>query len=199
MKSLIIIEKVAFLKMICAPKVGRKPTERGAYYLTKYNEDQRLKVIRMLEDGMAVHAIGREMGISRNVIRNWRNRYERGGIDQLLGTRQRYTAAFKLEAVAYRSQNGLSYPQAAADLGIPNQGTLYAWEKIFQLRGPEGLQDTRKGRPPTMPKQEKKPKAPLTREQQLEAENTYLKMENAYLKKLKALVEEREKSVKKIK
>ena len=50
-----------------------------------------------------------------------------------------------------------------------------------------------------MPKQEKKPKAPLTRKQQLEAENTYLKMENAYLKKLKALVEEREKSVKKIK
>ena len=185
--------------MICTPKVGQKPTERGACYLTKYNEDQRLQVARMLEDGMAVKAIAREMRISHNVIRNWRNRYEKGGIDQLLSTRQHYTAEFKLEAVAYRRQNELSYPQAAADLGIPNDGTLYAWEKIFQLRGPESLQDTRKGRPPTMPKQEKKPKVPLTREQQLEAENTYLKMENAYLKKLKALVEEREKSAKKIK
>ena len=185
--------------MICTPKVGQKPTERGACYLTKYNEDQRLQAARMLEDGMAVRAIAREMKISHNVIRNWRNRYEKGGIDQLLSTRQHYTAEFKLEAVAYRRQNGLSYPQAAAALGIPNQGTLYAWEKIFQLRGPEGLQDTRKGRPPTMPKPEKKPKAPLTREQQLEAEHTYLKMENAYLKKLKALVEEREKSAKKIK
>ena len=50
-----------------------------------------------------------------------------------------------------------------------------------------------------MPKQEKKPQKPVTREQELEAENAYLKMENAYLKKLKALVEEREKSAKKTK
>ena len=50
-----------------------------------------------------------------------------------------------------------------------------------------------------MPKQDKKPQQPMTREQELEAEVAYLKMENAYLKKLKALVEEREKSAKKTK
>ena len=36
--------------MICTPKVKQKPTERGACYLTKYNEGQRLQVARMLED-----------------------------------------------------------------------------------------------------------------------------------------------------
>jgi len=167
--------------------------------MTKFNEDQRLQAIRMLEDGMPMKTIAREMGISRNTIRNWRNRYEKGGIKQLLSTRQHYTAETKLEAVAYRRQNELSYSQAAANLGIPNEGTLYAWERVLHERGPEGLQDTRKGWPPIMPKPEKKPKEPLTREQQLETENAQLKMENAYLKKLKALVEEREKSAKKTK
>ena len=50
-----------------------------------------------------------------------------------------------------------------------------------------------------MQKENKKPKTPVTREQELEAENSQLKMENAYLKKLIALVEEREKSEKKTK
>jgi hypothetical protein len=45
----------------------------------------------------------------------------------------------------------------------------------------------------------KKNKEPLTREQQLEAENAQLRMENAYLKKLNALVAKREKSKKKTK
>lgn len=170
--------------------------------MTKFNEDVRVQVIGMLKDGMAVEAIIRETGVSGKVIRNWRNRYEKGGIGQLLKTQQHYTAEFKQSAVAYRRENGLSYPQAAADLGIPNEGTLYAWEKLLEEKGPEGLPDTRKGRPPAMQKKDgkpNKPKEPMTREQQLEAENAYLKMENAYLKKLKALVEEREKSARKTK
>jgi transposase len=45
----------------------------------------------------------------------------------------------------------------------------------------------------------KKQQEPVTREQQLEAENARLRMENDYLKKLNALVAEREKSKKKTK
>jgi len=50
-----------------------------------------------------------------------------------------------------------------------------------------------------MKKKKTKPTKPLSREEELEAENAQLRMENAYLKKLKALVEERERSAKKTK
>lgn len=167
--------------------------------MAKYSKEQRIEAIQQLLAGKPLKTTARELGISPQVLRNWCNQYEAGGYEQLLTTRQHYTAQFKLEAIVYRRENGLSYPQAAADMRIPNEGTLYAWERIYEEQGADGLQDTRKGRPPTMPKQEKKPQKPMTREQELEAEVAYLKMENAYLKKLKALVEEREKSAKKTK
>ena len=167
--------------------------------MVKYNKEQRIMAIQQLLGGKSPETAARELGISPKVLRNWRFRYETGGFEQLMSTRQHYTAEFKLKAIAYRRENGLSYSQAAADMRIPNEGTLYAWERIYEEQGADGLQDTRKGRPPTMPKQEKKPQQPMTREQELEAEVAYLKMENAYLKKLKALVEEREKSAKKTK
>lgn len=167
--------------------------------MSKYSKELRIEAIKQLLEGKPLETTARELGIGPQELRRWRYRYESGGYDQLLNTRQHYTAQFKLEAIAYRRKNELSYGQAAADMRIPNEGTLYAWEKIYEEQGAEGLQDTRKGRSPTMPKQEKKPQKPVTREQELEAENAYLKMENAYLKKLKALVEEREKSAKKTK
>ena len=183
--------------LICTPKVGRRPT-LGVHYLTKFNAETRIRAIQLLEDGLPVRAVARELGVGHNTVRNWHNRYQAGGRDQLLKTHHHYTAKFKLEAITYRRENELSYPQAAADLCIPNESTLYVWEKLYEEQGIDGLQDTRKGRPPTMSKQEK-PKQPMTREQELETENARLRMENAYLKKLKALVEEREKSAKKTK
>lgn len=167
--------------------------------MAKYSKEQRIEAIRQLMDGKPLETTARDLGISGRQLRNWRCRYETGGYEQLLNTRQHYTAEFKLKAIAYRRKNGLSYIQAAADMRIPNDGTLYAWERIYEEQGAGGLQDTKKGRRPTMSKKEKQPQQPLTREQELEAENAQLKMENAYLKKLKALVEEREKSAKKTK
>ena len=167
--------------------------------MAKFSKEQRIEAVQQLMECKPLKTTARELGISPQLLRSWRYQYEAGGYEQLLSTRQHYTAEFKLEAIAYRRENGLSYPQAAADMRIPSKGTLYAWERIYEEQGADGLQDTRKGRPLTMPKQEKKPQQPLTREQQLEAEVAYLKMENAYLKKLKALVEEREKSAKKTK
>lgn len=167
--------------------------------MTKFSYEVRIQAIKLLAEGKSIRTVESELGVSERVIRNWRNQYEAGGYEQLRATRQYYTAEFKVEAVTYRWRNKLSYAQAAADLGIPNEGTLYAWERRYEEQGVEGLQEKRKGRPPTMQKENKKPKTPVTREQELEAENSQLKMENAYLKKLIALVEEREKSAKKTK
>jgi transposase len=58
-----------------------------------------------------------------------------------------------------------------------------------------GLESKKRGRP----KKWRPPDDTMTREEQLEAENLYLRAENAYLKKLNALVAEREKQEKEIK
>ena len=103
-----------------------------------------------------------------------------------------------MQAIEFRRAHELSYLHAAAQLGIPNESILFAWEKKYLEIGVEALQDTKKGRPPKVPKQPP-PKKSLTHEEQLEERIKQLEMENAYLKKLNALVAEREKSEKKTK
>lgn len=165
--------------------------------MVKYSHDLRLELVLKVESGASLRSTAKESGVSKNVLRQWVRHYQSDGLEGLFSTKQRYTANFKQYAVEYRWQKGLSYSQAVSELGIPNSATLFAWEKIFLEMGPEGLQDTRKGRPPTVPKK-KKDTQPKTREQELEAKIAHLEMENAYLKKLNALVAEREKSEKKI-
>ena len=165
--------------------------------MTKFSSDLRIKVVMAFEASNNLKGIAREFGVGEKTARNWIKRYKAGGIKQLVSNNQRYTQDFKLYAIEYRWQNDLSYGQAAADLEIPNEGTLYAWEKRYLAQGLDGLQNTQKGRPPIMIKKEEKAEKNLSREQELEVEIAQLRMENAYLKKLNALVQEREKSEKK--
>jgi|AntAceMinimDraft_8_1070364.scaffolds.fasta_scaffold53376_2 transposase len=165
--------------------------------MTKFSKEIRVKVIMDIESGNSIRGAARKFGISRAVIQVWVRHYEAGGIEQLISARKKYSQEFKWKAIEYRQKNGLSYPQAVADLGIPNVATLFSWEKQYSEQGLDGLQDKKKGRLLKMSKKDKKKL--MTREQELEAENVQLRMENDYLKKLNALVQEREKSKKKIK
>lgn len=169
--------------------------------MAKYSKDFRLQVVKEIESGKSLKSTAKKFNVSLNSVQGWWRRYSKGGVKQLLSTNQKYSRDFKLEAIEYRWANGLSYPQAASDLGIPNHSTLYTWEKLYLEKGASGLLDTMKGRPVKMPKKDNNSSKNehLTREQQLEAENAQLRMENAYLKKLNALVAEREKSKKKTK
>lgn len=168
--------------------------------MAKFSKEFRLKLVLEVEAGMPLRTAARKYGIARNTLRNWCRNYDAGGIEQLFPIHhQRYTQEFKLRAIEYRWANDLSYSQAAVKLGIPSLSTLFAWEKRYLEQGLDGLQDAKKGRPAKMPKKETKPKVPVNREQELEAQIAQLRMENAYLKKLNALVAKREKSGKKTK
>jgi transposase len=71
---------------------------------------------------------------------------------------------------------------------------LKRWVKIYDQEGSEGLSRENRGRSKSMAR---KPKKPMTREEQLLDELADLKAENAYLKKLHALVQsEKEKEEK---
>lgn len=167
--------------------------------MTKFSYEFRLKVVMEVESGLPLGTVAQKYNVSTKTLRTWVYHYRSGGIEQLTAVQGNYTQQFKLSAIEYRWANGVSYAQAAADLGIPQGRTLCEWEKRYSGQGLDGLQDTRKGRPPKMHRKESKPKKLMTREQELEAEVDRLRMENAYLKKLNALVAERKKFEKKTK
>lgn len=166
--------------------------------MTKFSKDFRLKLMTEIDQGEPLHIVARKYGVGRSTLRQWYANYSHGGVKQLVSDNKQYTPEFKIYAIEYRWSHDLSYRLAAAELDIPNGSTLYQWEKRYLESGESGL-TTKKGRPPKVPRKKEKPKRDLTREEQLEAENAQLRMENAYLKKLNALVQEREKSKKKIK
>jgi transposase len=167
--------------------------------MTKFSKDFRVKLVKEVEQGESLNFIARKYGVGRSTLQSWCVKYSNGGLKQLVSTNQHYTQEFRIYAIEYRWQHDLSYTLAAAELEIPCGGTLYQWEKRYLESGAAGLLNTKKGRPPKMPKKPDKLKRDLTREEQLEAEIAQLRMENAYLKKLNALVQEREKSEKKTK
>ncbi|MEL7654730.1 MAG: helix-turn-helix domain-containing protein [Bacillota bacterium] len=167
--------------------------------MTKFNKDFRLKLVKEVDRGLPLNFVAREYGVGRSTLNQWYANYSHGGVNQLVSSNKRYTQEFKINAIEYRWQHDLSYKVAAAELEIPCGGILYQWEKRYLESGASGLLNTKKGRPPKVPKKSEKPKRDLTREEQLEAEIAQLRMENAYLKKLNALVQEREKSKKKTK
>lgn len=165
--------------------------------MTKYSHQVRIEVVKEVEKGDSIKGTACKYGIAETVVRGWYRRYQQGGVEGLIATRQKYSADFKLAAVEYLLTHDVSLDQAAAALGIPNQTTLLVWKRQFLAEGNAGLQDTQKGRPPKMPKKPNKSSKPLSKEELYEARIKELEMENAYLKKLNALVAEREKSKKK--
>jgi len=166
--------------------------------MTKYSHEVRMKIVQELESGKSLKEVAKEYCIPNRSVRCWWAHYCEAGTSALIGLNQKYTTEFKLQAIEFRWAHELSYLHAAAQLGIPNESTIFVWEKKYLEFGVEALQDTKKGRPPKVPKQPP-PKKPLTHEEQLEERIKRLEMENAYLKKLNALVAEREKSEKKTK
>lgn len=110
-----------------------------------------------------------------------------------------YTKEFKVEIVERMHREKLGYRETAR-MFFPN---LYAgsalmyiqkWERIYLEEGPEGLAIERRGR-----KGGRSSKIPLKPEveQDLISRIQNLEMENEYLKKLKALVLKRERQEKK--
>jgi len=105
-----------------------------------------------------------------------------------------YTGEYKQMVVETVREEGLSYREAMRRFGIGGAERIQKWERIYLAEGPKGLyierrgracseNGTKKGQPPKLDKKE---------EEDLIAENQWLRAENAYLKKLNALVLEEE-------
>lgn len=157
----------------------------------KYNSEFKLKVINLYLRGASINGLAKEFGITKHLIQKWVGHYQLGGAASLLPQYGRfYTKEFKLQVVKAYQGGQLSLDQCCFKYKIPSDSTLIRWVKQYKQSGINGFNNAR-GRPSTMTKKTtfKRTYGPLTRLEELERENLYLRAENEVLKKLEALAQ----------
>lgn len=160
----------------------------------KHGTEFRLDVIEEYQKGSSITSLSKKLNISRSVITKWIDHYRLFGKQGILSKRYLYyTKEFKLNVVKVYNDKGLSLRDCCLQFNIPSQSTLSSWISKYQQLGVDGLRE-QKGRPATMKKDKPAAKKaqPLTRLEELEKENLYLRAENDFLKKLDALTRERQ-------
>ena len=160
----------------------------------KHSADFKLQLIKEHEQGTSVGSLSGKWNISTSLIRKWIDHHRSNGAKGLLPKLYfYYTRAFKLKVVNAYEDKGLSLRDCCLQFNIPTQSTIRSWAAKYEQLGLEGLRE-QKGRPTNMKKDkpEAKKAEPLTRLEELEKENLYLRAENDFLKKLDALTREKQ-------
>lgn len=167
-----------------------------------YSNELKLEIVqRYLQGNVSLNTLAEEYHIaSKACIQKWIAAYRAHGEAGLCTTHGTYSGDFKVTVVEYMHNTGASQRQTAAHFNIPTTRSISCWERIYYEEGKEALYEERRGRASKMGiKRPRKPKDTIQENEDLLAEVQRLRMENEYLKKLNALVQEREKSEKKIK
>lgn len=155
----------------------------------KHNFEERLNIVSRILSGEPINSLCIELGIDKDMIRQWYLRYQKYGESGLRGTRSfHYSTAEKIKIVEEITVKGLSLHKVCLQYDL-NRSTLQTW--LRKVRKGQPLDNKRRGRPPKNMARPKK-REPLTELEKLQAENLRLRAENALLKKVKALVEEQE-------
>ena len=160
----------------------------------KHSASFRLQIIKDNQQGDSIRYLSEKWNISTSLIRNWIDHYGSNGAKGLLPRNRVYhTKEFKLNVVKVYKDKELSLRDCCLQFNIPAQSTLSSWVSKYEQLGIEGLRE-QKGRPAIMKKDNPAAKktAPLTRLEELEKENLYLRAENDFLKKLDALTREKQ-------
>ena len=164
---------------------------------TKHGFKEKLKYIRMLEEGYTIDYIRRKYGINDthlNVL--WIN-YRRYGSSALIDkpTNKKTPPHIQLDAVYDYIKNHLSLIEICVKYDI-SKNTILRWKSKYDKFGVDAFvmsnNQISMGRP-----RKKKPEE-MTELERLRYENECLRAENALLKKVKALVEAREARLKEI-
>jgi transposase len=170
--------------------------------MTKYSLELKFEVVQfVLVQRNSQRAAARHFGITKGHIQMWVAAYLHHGLEGLAAKNGTYTGDFKISVIEYMHKNGLSARQAAAEFNIPSLASIATWERKYLEEGASALHIDKRGRSANMDtdKKTRKPKVTNEVEEGLRAEVQRLRMENDYLKKLNALIQQREKSLKKIK
>ena len=119
---------------------------------------------------------------------------DKHGYDVLRKNKNRKFTSYEKETIINRVLlNNESLLSVAIDEGLSSSGMLANWIKKYKEMG-YNIVERKRGRSPTMPKKDFKPKTKETIEEEnerLRKENLYLKAELEYSKKLRAVVQAR--------
>lgn len=166
----------------------------------KHSTEFRLQIVKSHQGGHSLRSLSKTWDISDSLIRKWIDHYNLSGETGLSAKRYLcYTKEFKLAVVKACKHKGLSLRECCLQFNIPSQSTVVSWSRKYEHLGLDGLRK-QKGRPTSMKKDKpvsKKNAEPLTRLEELEKENLYLRAEIDFLKKLDALTLEKQTQQKK--
>lgn len=160
----------------------------------KHESAFKLKLVNAHQRGASIHTLSTKWAVSTSQIRKWIDHYKTAGLSGLLRkSNQEYSKEFKLKVIQSYLEKGLSLRDCCLHYQIPSIGIVSSWVKIHKHLGDDGLTAQQKGRKIMKGnKPQKKTEKALTRLEELEKENLYLKAENELLKKLEALTQKKE-------
>ena len=156
-------------------------------FRVKHDVETRRRASELFERGYGRISTAKALRVPRQTVEKWQQIYRAFGSEVLLtmdGKQARYTYEQKVAAARAVVEDGMTRPAAMAEFGIMSMAPLDRWCRLYREGGAEALRPKPKGRPKGAAS---KPKAPMTREEELEVRLRKLEAENAYLKKLAAL------------
>ena len=160
----------------------------------KHTIEDRLRYIKLIEEGYSIHHIHKHYGISKELLRRLWIRYQQEGPLALMKKKNvKADGFFKEKIIRDIEENSLTLTEASVKYNV-SDGSLYVWLKLYREQGIKALYEMKpRGRPPKdMGRPRKKKPEEMTELERLRYENERLRAENALLKKVRALVEERE-------
>ena len=162
----------------------------------RHSFEDRLKYIKMLEEGYSIRHICNHSGFDHNLLSSLWIQYQTEGPSALLKKKYvRADGAFREAVIQDIEDNCLTLSEAVAKHNV-SVAQIKKWKKKVSEGGYAALYNVKRmGRPPkdkNMGRPKKKKPEEMTELERLRYENECLRAENALLKKVRALVEERE-------
>ena len=159
----------------------------------RHNYEERLKYMKMLEEGYSINFIHKHYGINGELLFTLWEQYKVHGAAALVRKKNcRLSVEQKMSVIAELKEKHVSLHDIMLNHGV-SESAILSWRKRYDKGGVNALRDKPKGRPrKDMGRPKKKKPEEMTELERLRYENERLRAENALLKQEKALVEERE-------
>lgn len=162
--------------------------------MSKLSYEDKIEIYNERKNGKTFSYLSTKYNIRIDNIKYLVRLIDKHGYDILRTSKNRIFSTIEKERIINRViLDNESVCSVAIDEGLLGNGILFNWIKNYKEMG-YNIVERKRGRSPTMPKKDLKPKAKETIEEEnerLRKENLYLKAELEYSKKLRAVVQAR--------
>ena len=162
--------------------------------MSKLTYEDKINLYKDRKNGLTIPKLVSKYNIRHEGVEYLIRLIDKHGLDILRTSKNKYYSPREKERIINRVLiDNESRNSVAIDEGLTSSGMLANWIKKYQEMG-YNIVERKRGRSPTMPKKDLKPKIKETIEEEnerLKKENLYLKAELEYSKKLRAVVQAR--------